>query len=322
MSKTAFITGILGQDGAYLARFLLSKGYEVAGLDHGGDRWRLEELGIVDDLRLVEGDVRSSPDVIRAVTETEPDEIYSLAALSSVRESFVNPVVTAEVTALGAMRLLDAFRTHAPEARFYQASSSEMFGRGAPALQDEATPFAPSSPYAAAKLHAHQMTRSYRHAYGLFACCGILFNHESPLRAPGFVTRKIVRAAAAIAAGKQREIRLGNLDSKRDFGYSPEYVEAMWLILQQENPGDYVVATGEAHSIHQFAEKAFQIAGISLEEHLVTDASLLRPADPGLVCGNPAKARRELGWEAKTGFEDLVRIMVEAERARVVQDPK
>jgi GDPmannose 4,6-dehydratase len=322
MAKSALITGVLGQDGAYLSRFLLSKGYRVVGLDHGGDRWRLEELGIVDDLRLVDGDVRSTPDVIRAVTCSEPDEIYSLAALSSVRESFVNPVATAEVTAIGAMRLLEVFRSHAPEARFYQASSSEMFGQGAPALQDEATPFAPSSPYAAAKLHAHQMTRSYRHAYGLFASCGILFNHESPLRAPGFVTRKITRAAAAIAAGKQREIRLGNLDSRRDFGYSPEYVEAMWLMLQQENPGDYVVATGEAHSIHQFAEKAFQIAGLSLEEHLVTDPSLLRPADPGLVCGNPAKARRELGWEAKTGFEDLVHILVEAEQARVVQDPE
>lgn len=317
MSRTALITGILGQDGAYLARFLLQREYRVVGMDHGGDRWRLAELGIVDDLDMVEGDMRSTQDLARILTECKPDEVYNLAAQSSVRESFINPIPTTQVTALGAMRLLEAVRSHVPEARFYQASSSEMFGQDAPAPQDEQTPFSPSSPYGAAKLHAHQLTRSYRNAYGLFACTGILFNHDSPLRSPSFVTRKITRAAASIAAGKQKEIRLGNLDARRDFGYAPEYVEAMWLMLQQDRSSDYVIATGQAHSVLQFAEEAFRVAGLSLEEHLVTDSSLLRPADPGLACGNSAKARRELGWEARTGFEDLIRIMVEADQVRL-----
>ena len=317
MSGPALITGILGQDGAYLAQFLLQRGYDVIGLDHGGDRWRLEELGILEDLRLEPGDMRSDQDLVRAVIETRPEEIYNLASLSSVRESFLQPVATTQVTALGAMRMLEAFRVHAPEARFYQASSSEMFGKGARAPQDETTTFEPSSPYAAAKLHAHQMTRAYREAYGLFACCGILFNHESPLRGPGFVTRKISKTAASIAAGMQNEIRLGNVEAQRDFGSAPEYVEAMWLMLQQEKPGDYVVATGEAHSIQRFAEVAFEVLGLSLEDHLVSDAGLLRPTDPDLVCGNSAKAKRELGWTASTGFEDLVRIMVESDQARI-----
>jgi GDPmannose 4,6-dehydratase len=317
MSGPALITGILGQDGAYLAKFLLQRGYDVIGLDHGGDRWRLEELGILEDLRLEPGDMRSDQDLVRTVSETRPAEIYNLASLSSVRESFLQPVATTQVTALGAMRMLEAFRVHAPEARFYQASSSEMFGKGAAAPQDETTTFEPSSPYAAAKLHAHQMARAYREAYGLFTCCGILFNHESPLRGPGFVTRKISKAAASIAAGTQKEIRLGNVEAQRDFGYAPEYVEAMWLMLQQDKPGDYVVATGEAHSIRRFAEVAFEVLGLSLEDHLVSDASLLRPMDPDLVCGNSAKAKRELGWKASTGFEDLVRIMVESDQARI-----
>ena len=317
MSGPALITGILGQDGAYLAQFLLQRGYDVIGLDHGGDRWRLEELGILEDLRFEPGDMCSDQDLVRAVIETRPAEIYNLASLSSVRESFLQPVATTQVTALGAMRMLEAFRVHAPEARFYQASSSEMFGKGAPAPQDETTTFEPSSPYAAAKLHAHQMARAYREAYGLFTCCGILFNHESPLRSPGFVTRKISKAAASIAAGTQKEIRLGNVEAQRDFGYAPEYVEAMWRMLQADEPRDYVVGTGEHHSPRELCQLAFERVGLRYEDHVQIDTRFLRPSEVDTLLADSSRANRELGWKPQTTFRELVELMVDAEVAEL-----
>ncbi len=281
------------------------------------DPWRLKALELEDRLTLIEGDLRDQSSLDRAIRETRPDEVYHLAAMSSVRESFGEPLVTGEVTALGSLRILEALRQHAPAARFYQASSSEMYGASAQAPQSELTAFSPSSPYAVAKVYAHQMTQAYREAYGLFACCGILFNHESPLRGPEFVTRKITQAAAAIAQGTQDRITLGNLEAQRDFGYAPEYVEAMWLMLQQDEPVDYVIATGEAHSIRDFAVEAFRVVGLDLDRYLDTDPDLLRPSDQSLVVGDPTRARTQLGWSAKTGFGELVRIMVDVDLARL-----
>ena len=305
---------MLGQDGAYLARLLVGRGYRVVGLDHGGDAWRLRRLGIDGAVQRVEADLRDSERLQVLLREHRPTEVYNLAARSSVRRSFESPLETAEVTAMGALRLLEAVRAECPDVRFYQASSSEMFGRGAPAPQNETTPFAPSSPYAVAKVYAHQMTVAYREAYGLFACCGILFTHESPLRGDEFVTRKIVRSAVAIAAGREERIRLGNLAARRDFGYAPEYVEAMWRMLQQDEAGDYVIATGTAHSIREFAEAVFTACGLALDAHLESDASLLRPSDLDLVQGDPTRAKERLGWQAKTGFGELVELLVAAER--------
>ncbi len=314
-TKSALITGVHGQDGAYLAKLLLGKGYRVFGLDDGKPQqpWRLQSLGVQDRVVGLPGNLLDQASLEAALRESRPDEVYNLAAMSSVRRSFDQPLATAEVTGLGAVRMLEAVRRIQPAARFYQASSSEMFGKVVQAPQDENTPYQPGSPYAVAKVYAHQMTRLYRAGYGVFACCGILFNHESPLRDPEFVTRKITLAAAAIRAGTTREIRLGNLEARRDFGYAPEYVEAMWLMLQQGEPRDYVIASGEAHSVREFAELAFQVAGLRLADHLVTDPSLYRPVDPELVVGNAARARTELGWTPRTRFPDLVRIMVEAD---------
>jgi GDPmannose 4,6-dehydratase len=318
------ITGIRGQDGAYLAQLLVGKGYEVVGLTStagpasGG--WRLQELGLTGRVELIPASVLDGQALQRVMARVRPHEVYHLAAQSSVRQSFEQPVETIEVGALGTVRMLEAVRALGAQARFYQASSSEMFGRGASAPQNESTPLKPSSPYAVAKACAHEITRAYREAYGVFACSGILFNHESPLRDPKFVTRKITMAAAAIAAGRQTEIKLGNLSAHRDFGYAPEYVEAMWRMLQQDEPDDYVIATGEAHSIREFAERAFAIAGLDLDAHLVADRSLLRPADQDLVIGDASRARAKLGWQAHTSFDDLVQLLVEAETARLAAD--
>jgi GDPmannose 4,6-dehydratase len=323
VNKRALITGVTGQDGAYLAELLLGKGYEVHGLKRRASSFNTERIDHLyrdpheADRRFVlhYGDLTDATNLIRVIQDVQPDEIYNLAAQSHVAVSFETPEYTANADALGPLRLLEAIRILklADRARFYQASSSEMFGQVAVVPQDEDTPFLPGSPYAVAKVYAHQMTCNYRAAYGLFACCGILFNHESPLRAPEFVTRKITIAAAQIALGRSDRIVLGNLDSRRDFGYAPEYVEAMWLMLQQPEPNDFVIATGAAHTVREFAELAFGHAGLVLDEFLRTDPALLRPVDPRLVVGNPARAHQRLGWTPRTSFADLVRIMVDAE---------
>lgn len=320
MSRTALITGITGQDGAYLAQFLLGKGYRVFGAFRRSSTVhfeRLEYLGIHDKVELVPLDLLDLGSVIRVLEKVEPDEVYNLAAQSFVAVSFDQPVATAEVTALGAARVLEAIRIVNPRIRFYQASSSEMFGKVQAVPQNEKTPFYPRSPYAVAKLYAHWMTVNYREAYGIFACSGILFNHESPLRGLEFVTRKITHTVAKIKLGLARELRLGNLKARRDWGYAPEYVEAMWLMLQQDEPDDYVIATGETHSVQEFAEEAFACVGLDWREYVVEDPALYRPADVDLLVGDATKAREKLGWRPKTSFKELVCLMVEADLERV-----
>jgi GDPmannose 4,6-dehydratase len=315
--KTALITGITGQDGAYLAEFLLRKGYRVVGAFRRASMVsmsRLETLGIVDDVELVPFDLTDHGNMRRVIEVVSPDEIYNLAAQSFVGVSFEQPVTTGEITGVGAVRLLETIREMDPRVRFYQASTSEMFGKAREVPQNEETPFYPRSPYATAKLYAHWSTVNYREAYGMHASSGILFNHESPLRGVEFVTRKITRAAARIRYGLQDELRLGNMDAKRDWGYAKEYVEAMWLMLQQDEPDDYVVATGETHSVQEFVEAAFEAAGLgSWEEYVVTDPAFMRPADVNLLLGDCSKARTKLGWKPKTTFHDLVCTMVESD---------
>jgi len=320
MTKTALITGITGQDGAYLARLLLSKGYKVYGAFRRSsvlNLERLDYLGIRDYVELVPLDLLDTGNIIRVLQKTQPDEVYNLAAQSFVAVSFEQPVVTGEITGLGAVRVLEAIRTVNPKIKFYQASSSEMFGKVQAVPQSEKTPFYPRSPYAAAKLYAHWMTVNYRESYGIFACSGILFNHESELRGLEFVTRKITDAVARVKHGLQKELRLGNLEAKRDWGYAPEYVEAMWLMLQQPEPDDYVIATGETHSVREFAEEAFACAGLDWRDYVVEDPALKRPADVELLVGDASKARQKLGWRPRTTFKELVRIMVEADLKRV-----
>ena len=320
MTKTALITGITGQDGAYLARLLLSKGYKVYGAFRRSsvlNLERLDYLGIRDYVELVPLDLLDTGNIIRVLQKTQPDEVYNLAAQSFVAVSFEQPVVTGEITGLGAVRVLEAIRTVNPKIKFYQASSSEMFGKVQAVPQSEKTPFSPRSPYAAAKLYAHWMTVNYRESYGIFACSGILFNHESELRGLEFVTRKITDAVARVKHGLQKELRLGNLEAKRDWGYAPEYVEAMWLMLQQPEPDDYVIATGETHSVREFAEEAFACAGLDWRDYVVEDPALKRPADVELLVGDASKARQKLGWRPRTTFKELVRIMVEADLKRV-----
>lgn len=319
-SRKALITGVTGQDGAYLAQLLLRKGYQV----HGGFRrtstpsfWRLGELGLTGELELFPLDLTDGGNLTRALKAIQPDEVYNLAAQSFVATSFEQPVTTAEVTAVGAARLLEAVREHAPGARYYQASSSEMFGKAREEPQRETTPFHPRSPYAVSKAFAHMLTVNYREAYGLHASCGILFNHESPLRGIEFVTRKISDGVARIQLGLEKKLALGNLDAQRDWGYAPEYVEAMWRMLQQKEPGDYVVATGRTHSVRDFCQTAFKTAGLDMEKHVVTDKRFERPSDVERLVGDASKARSTLGWEPKTGFEDLVRVMVEADLQRL-----
>ena len=318
--KKALITGITGQDGSYLADLLLEKGYEVHGIIRRASTFNTSRIEhIYQDLHesdvklfLHYGDLSDSSNLIRILREVEPEEVYHLGAQSHVRVSFDMPEYTGVVTALSTTRLLEAIRMSDIETKFYQASSSEMFG-SAPAPQNEDTPFHPRSPYGVSKVYAYWATVNYRESYDMFACNGILFNHESPRRGETFVTRKISRAVSHIKHGLQDKIYLGNLDAKRDWGYAPEYAEAMWLMLQQDKPDDFVIATGETHSVREFLEESFSYAGLNWEDHVEFDERYLRPAEVDLLQGDFSKARKELGWEPKTSFKDLVRIMVDAD---------
>jgi GDPmannose 4,6-dehydratase len=320
MNKSALITGVTGQDGAYLAAFLLNKGYRVFGFvpRRSSDAlWRLRELRIVDSVEFAYGDVTDLSSIIRALETSRADEIYNLAAQSFVGVSWTEPLHTAQTTGVGALNVLEAIRLLNPKARFYQASTSEMFGLVRTAQQDETTPFHPRSPYGVAKLFAHWATINYRESHGLHASSGILFNHESPLRGIEFVTRKVTDAAARIKRGQARELRLGNLDAKRDWGYAGDYVEMMWAMLQQDVADDYVVATGVSHSVRDLCDAAFSHVGLDYRDHIVTDPAMLRPAEVSELHGNAAKARTKLGWESKVRFAELVEMMVEADLERV-----
>ncbi len=320
MAKTALVTGVTGQDGAYLAGALLNKGYRVFGAYRRSSTqnfWRLEHLGIKEQVELVPFDLLDMGSIVRAIEEIGPDEVYNLAAQSFVGVSFSQPLATSTITGLGPVHILEALRLVKPDTRFYQASSSEMFGKVQAVPQNESTPFYPRSPYAVAKLYAHWAVVNYRESYGMFCCSGILFNHESPLRGLEFVTRKITDGVARIKLGLADRISLGNLEARRDWGYAPEYVEAMWLMLQKEPPRDYVVATGETHSVREFVEEAFSLAGLDWRKYVVTDTALIRPAEVDLLVGDPSLAHRELGWKAKTSFRELVRLMLEADMGRV-----
>jgi GDPmannose 4,6-dehydratase len=312
--RRALITGITGQDGSYLADLLLEKGYEVHGMVRRSSTETFQRLEhIRDQITLHTGDLldqRSLGDVLRAC---EPDEIYNLAAMSFVAASWSQPVLTAEFSGAGVTRMLEAMREVSPEARFYQASSSEMFGKVREVPQNEATPFYPRSPYGVAKVYGHFITVNYRESYDLFACSGILFNHESERRGLEFVTRKVTHGAAAIKLGLADELRLGNLDAERDWGYAKDYVEAMWLMLQQDEPDDYVVATGEAHSVRELVDIAFEHAELDPKDHVRTDPRFLRPAEVEHLIGDYSKAREKLGWEPRTTFEELIRLMVDAD---------
>ena len=325
--KKALITGITGQDGSYLAEFLLAKGYEVHGIIRRASTFntgRIDHLykdPHINGVRLFlhYGDIADSTNLIKLLYQIQPEEVYHLAAQSHVRVSFDIPEYTGDVTALSTIRILEALRQTEVGARFYQASSSEMFGKAAEVPQSETTPFYPRSPYGAAKVYAYWVTVNYRESYGMFACNGILFNHESPRRGETFVTRKITRAVARIKAGMDKKLYLGNLEAKRDWGYAKEYVEAMWLMLQQDQPEDYVVATGETHSVQEFLEEAFSYVGLDWQKYVEIDPKYYRPAEVDLLIGNAAKAKANLGWEPKTTFKDLVRIMVDADLAAETQ---
>jgi GDPmannose 4,6-dehydratase len=322
MAKTALITGITGQDGAYLAQFLLDKGYAVHGLvrrsshlgilDH-----RLRWLGILDRVQLIEGDLVDLSSLVRVVQAVRPDEVYNLAAQSFVASSWHQPILTSNVTGLGALHMLEALRIARPEARFYQASSSEMFGLIQETEQDENTPFYPRSPYGVSKLYAHWMTVNYRESFGMHASSGILFNHESPLRGTEFVTRKVTLGVARIKLGMARELRLGNIEAKRDWGHARDYVRAMWLMLQQDRADDFVVATGTTTSVRDMVRIAFAHVGLDMAEHLVIDPELFRPAEVDVLLGNPAKAEAVLGWRPEIALEALITEMVDADLQRL-----
>ena len=328
--KKALITGITGQDGSYLAELLLEKGYEVHGIIRRASTFntsRIDHLYKDPHLNGVRfflhyGDIADSTNLIKLLYRIQPEEIYHLAAQSHVRVSFDIPEYTGDVTGLGTIRILEAIRETGLKSRFYQASSSEMYGKVAEIPQRETTPFHPRSPYAAAKVYAYWATVNYRESYGMFACNGILFNHESPRRGETFVTRKITRGVAHIKAGLPNKLFLGNLEAKRDWGYAKEYVEAMWLMLQQERPDDYVVATGETHSVEEFLEEAFSHVDLNWQDFVEIDPKYLRPAEVDLLIGDASKARTELGWEPKTTFRDLVRLMVDADLASVRRKPQ
>lgn len=324
LAKSALITGITGQDGAYLARFLLEQGYRVYGLlarRATATTWRLEYLGVLDRIELIEGDLTDVTSIIRALEQAQPSEFYNLGAQSFVGTSWRQPQLTAQSTGLGALNCLEAIRLVNPKIRFYQASTSEMFG-GMPEhpIQSEETPFHPRSPYGVSKLFAHWMTINYRESFDIFACCGILFNHESPLRGIEFVTRKVTDAVARIKQGVQQELRLGNIDAQRDWGFAGDYVEAMWRMLQQETPDCYVVATGRTTTVREMCRIAFEYVGLDYEKYVVIDPKFYRPAEVDLLCGNPAKAKERLGWQARTSLEELVRMMVDADMKRVADE--
>ena len=312
--RTALITGITGQDGSYLAEFLLEKGYRVVGMVRRTSTINFDRLQhFQDDIEIVQGDLLDQMSLVDILQDAQPDEVYNLAAQSFVPTSWKQPVLTGEFTALGVTRVLDAIRIVNPQIKFYQASSSEMFGKVQEVPQTEATPFYPRSPYGVAKVYGHWITINYRESYDLFACSGILFNHESPRRGIEFVTHKVTHAAARIKLGLQKEVRLGNLDSRRDWGYAGDYVRAMWLMLQQEQPEDYVISTGETHSVKELCQAAFGRVGLNWEDHVVVDQKFYRPAEVDLLIGNPAKARAKLGWKPTVSFEELIQMMVDAD---------
>ena len=320
MSKKALITGITGQDGAYLAKLLLEKGYEVSGLiarRSTPTTWRLEYLGVQNQVNLIEGDLTDISSIIRAINVSKPDEVYNLGAQSFVATSWEQPLLTADATGLGALNVLEAIRQVRPEARFYQASTSEMFGKVQENIQSETTPFYPRSPYGVSKLFPHWMTINYRESFNIFGCSGILFNHESPLRGIEFVTRKVTDGVARIKHGLQDKLALGNIDAKRDWGFSGDYVEAMWMMLQQDAPDDYVVATGRTTTVRDMCRIAFDHVGLNYEDYVVQDPRFYRPAEVDLLLGNPAKAKAKLGWEAKTSLEELITMMVDADMKRI-----
>jgi len=317
----ALITGVTGQDGAYLSQLLLEKGYEVYGLlrrSSSGDviDERLRWLGIAGQVRMMDGNLLDLSALLRILQEVKPDEVYNLGAQSFVKTSWNQPLLTGQVTAMGAGNMLEAVRLGAPGARFYQASSSEMYGLIQEPVQSETTPFYPRSPYAVAKLYAHWMTVNYRESFGLHASSGILFNHESPLRGIEFVTRKVTDGAARIKLGLATELPMGNMDAKRDWGHARDYVKAMWLMLQQDTPDDYVVATGRTVTVRDMARIAFAHVGLDYEAHVKVDAAFMRPAEVDVLLGDPAKAKAKLGWTAETSLEDMIKEMVEADLAR------
>jgi GDPmannose 4,6-dehydratase len=316
----ALITGVTGQDGSYLAELLLDKDYEVFGMTRRASTENIERIGhLINRLTLIQGDLLDPSSLDAALRSAEPTEVYNLAAQSFVPTSWNQPVLTAEFTALGVTRVLEAIRAVDPGIRLYQASSSEMFGKVREVPQNEMTPFHPRSPYGVAKVYGHHITVNYRESYGLFAVSGILFNHESSRRGLEFVTRKITDGAARIKLGLADELRLGNLEAKRDWGFAGDYVEAMWLMLQQDEPSDYVVATGEEHSVREFVEIAFEHAGLDWERHVVTDPAFLRPAEVDHLVGDASKARSALGWQPKVSFRELVEMMVDADLDRLSQ---
>ncbi|TPJ09000.1 GDP-mannose 4,6-dehydratase [Mesorhizobium sp. B2-7-3] len=321
MTKKALITGITGQDGAYLAELLLAKGYEVHGLARRSstadvNTTRLKWLGIEKDVRIVDGNLTDLSGLARTMRDVKPDEVYNLAAQSFVKSSWQQPILTGNVTGIGVTNVLEAIRLESPEARFYQASSSEMYGLIQEPMQSETTPFHPRSPYAVAKLYGHWITINYRESFGLHASSGILFNHESPLRGIEFVTRKVTDAVARIKKGMAKELRLGNIDAKRDWGHSKDYVRAMWLMVQQDQPDDYVIATGRTTTVRDMCRIAFEHVGLNVDDHLVIDPDLFRPAEVEILLGNPAKAKAKLGWEATISLEKMIREMVDADLER------
>jgi GDPmannose 4,6-dehydratase len=322
MAKRALVTGITGQDGAYLSKLLLEKGYEVVGVirrssHKEAETWRLDWLGVTDRVSLVEGNLTDLSSLIRILRDVKPDEIYNLAAQSFVGSSWQQPLVTADVTGRGAVTMLEAMRLEAPQARFYQASSSEMFGLVQEPIQKETTPFYPRSPYAVSKLFGHWMTVNYRESFGFHASCGILFNHESPLRGIEFVTRKVTDGVARIKLGLADSLRLGNLEARRDWGHAKDYVRAMWQMLQQDKPGDYVIATGRTTSVRDMCRMAFACADLDMEKYVVSDTALLRPSEVDLLLGDSSKAKSTFGWAPSVTLEDLIAEMVRADYDRI-----
>ncbi|MBI5869810.1 MAG: GDP-mannose 4,6-dehydratase [Actinobacteria bacterium] len=320
MQKSALITGITGQDGSYLAEFLLEKGYKVFGMVRRSSTENFERIAqIRDKVTLIQADLLDQMSLIAAISESEPDEIYNLAAQSFVPTSWTKPVLTAEFTALGVTRMLEAMRHTKIDARFYQASSSEMFGKVAEVPQTENTPFHPRSPYGVAKVYGHFITVNYRESYDLYACSGILFNHESPRRGYEFVTRKVTDAVARIKLGVADEIRMGNLDAKRDWGYAEDYVRMMWMMLQQDEPDDYVICSGETHSVEELVQIAFDHVGLDWKEYVKIDQRFVRPAEVDLLIGDATKAKEKLGWEPQVSFSEMIQMMIEND-LKIVQE--
>lgn len=318
MNKRAFITGVTGQDGSYLAELLLEKGYKVFGLRRRTSTPSTENVEhIIREIEFIEGDLLDMSSLVHAMEIAKPDEVYNLAAQSFVGTSWDQPVLTGQITGIGVANILEALKKTKPDSKFYQASSSEMFGKVIETPQKETTPFYPRSPYAVAKVYGHWLTVNYRESFGIYACSGILFNHESPRRGLEFVTRKITDGVAKIKLGLQSELRLGNLDSKRDWGFAGDYVKAMWLMLQQETPEDYVIATGETHTVQEFVEIAFEYVGLNWKDYVVIDPKFVRPAEVDLLLGDSSKARNSLNWKPSVSFEQLVRMMLDSDLAKL-----